>query len=280
MNRNGLRVVSAAVTAAFFACGAGQARIQPPSPASPKRSVAPKTPRGGAVSASASARIDRAVSEALAHVRQSDARTADALTQYTQSLSGRGFNGLPEKRQNIDLVDVPLKEALKRVLDDSKVPYVLDDDVPNEPKVSIKLTNAPLATILDALTLSNRIGWRTELKQTTTTSSTTKPFEPSDTVKGGTEGKAKAEKDAGVASSRTYYSSVLTGSNFVTQIHVGKTISTVTSFSPFRAVTIPGPPPSAAQDVLRGRVTPGSPQLRIYRWQTQKRTFTCPRCHN
>jgi hypothetical protein len=160
------------------------------------------------------------------------------------------------------------------------MPYVLDDDVPNEPKVTIKLTNAPLATILDALTLSNRIGWRTELKQITTTSSTTRPSGSSDTIKGEAEGKVKAEKDASAASSRTYYTSVLASSDFVTQIHVGKTISAVPSSLPFRAVTIPGPPPSGAQSVLPGGVTAGNPQLRIYRWQSQKRTFTCPRCHN
>lgn len=270
MNHNGLK--AAAATAALFACAEVQARVQPPTTASPKLPTAPRSRSAGSVSASASVRVNKALSTAMAQVREADARTADTLTQYAQTLSGRSFNSLPEKRQDINIVDVPLKEALKRVLEDSKMPYVLDDDVPNEPKVTIKLTNAPLATILDALTLSNRIGWRTELKQTTTTSSTIKPTEQSN--------KIKAETDIRTGATGTFFYPVVVGAGFVMQIHVGKTITAMPSSFSFRAVTIPGPPASDPQPFLRGGATTDSPQLRIYRWQTQKRTFTCPRCHN
>jgi hypothetical protein len=261
MNRTGFRVL--AISAAVVFCGAAQARIQAAGAAPAKRPGTPKLGRPGALSTAVT--VDKIVTNTLAGVNQSDAKTAEIASRYAQVLSSRAINGLPEKRVDIDLVDVPLKDALKRVLDDSKTPYIIDDDVPNEPKVSIKLTNAPLTTILDALTISNKIGWRTELKRNPAPAEAPKPDEKAN----------KQRKDGG-----DYFNPIVVGGTYTPQIHVGKTVTALPSSFQFRTMNIEGLPGTAARDILRGTTPPPTPQLRVYRWQNQKRTFTCPRCHN
>ncbi|MES2462487.1 MAG: hypothetical protein V4671_18040 [Armatimonadota bacterium] len=218
----------------------------------------------------------------MAKVHQVEVRGGEFAARSAEVLAGRVLNGLPEKRQNIDLMDVPLREALKRVLDDSKTAYVLDDDVPNEPRVTIKLTNAPLTTILDALTLSNNIGWRTELKLSKSDTDTSKPA-AKDEKQSNEEKQRTEERAANRGSALGTYLSALTvtaGAIYVPHIHVGKTVKSLPNSFQGRVLIIDGPPVNIAPDVLRGTVVPQAPQLRIYRWQNQKRTFTCPRCHN
>jgi hypothetical protein len=201
-------------------------------------------------------------------VNKSDGKNAEITSRYAQVLNSHILSTLPDKRQDIDLVDVPLRDALKRVLEDSKTPYIIDDDVPNEPKISIKLTNAPLTSILDALTLSNSIGWRAELKRSAPPAEAPKPT-------------VKEDKSASSAAvSGTYYRLATSAERYVTQIHVGKTVTASPNSLQFRTFNIEGPPATASQDILRGAFPPPTPQLRVYRWQSQKRTFTCPRCHN
>jgi hypothetical protein len=258
----GFRVL--AVSAALLLSGAVQARIQTAGPTPPKRSVTTKIIRSRSVSTAVP--VHKAVTDALVRLNPSDRRNAEITGRYTQVLNSRFLSSLPEKRQDIDLVDVPLKEALKRVLEDSKTPYVIDDDVPNEPKITIKLTNAPLTTILDALTLSNGIGWRTEFKQSTTVE-TSNPA-------------AKEEKSKSGAARSDYLPILSAGNRYVTTIHVGKTVAKLPDSIQFRTLNIPGPPTSPLPDVYRGAFPPPTPQLQVYRWQSQKLTFTCPRCHN
>ncbi|MBC8101172.1 MAG: hypothetical protein H7Z41_01110, partial [Cytophagales bacterium] len=198
------------------------------------------------------AQIKEIVSRAM-KAKENAFKAMDASLYFNSQM----FGGLPEKRQNVDLKDVPLREALKRVLEDSKIPYLLDDDVPNEPKVTIKLANAPLTTILDALTLSSNIGWRTELKRRKTAP----------------EGEKGKSRDSG--------SGIPFADNggFETQIHVGKQVSVLPSSFRMRTLNIDGPPGGSVQ-IPVPPVGPQSPQMRVFRWQSQKRTFTCPHCRN
>jgi ribosomal protein S27AE len=278
MNRSGLRLF--VVSASLLFWGIPQATAQQsvnPVPAPPQ---APAPP--GQIKPSTTVTVEKIVSEAVATVNQSEAKAAE-MGNRSIVLNSRVFNGLPEKRLNIELQDVPLKDALKRVLEDSKIPYLIDDDVPNDTKVSIKLANAPLTTILDALTLSNRIGWRTEFKKSTTATTTDKTKESSEATKKNEQPSAMASGSGSIRGtgnvSGSYFSLTTTG-NYVTQIHVGKTVTAIPNGYQFRTLDIEGAPSLSAQNAIRGAVGPQTPQMRVYRWQSQKKTFTCPRCHN
>ncbi len=246
MNRTGLRLF--AVSISLLLWGVPQVTAQSPGPAAPAPPSAPAPPPTVVT-------VDKIVSDALSVAGS----FAPGVSRNTLILNSRVTNGLSEKRQDIDLVDVPLKEALKQILEASKTTYVIDDDVPNERKVSIKLANAPLTAILDALTLSNKIGWRTEFIHSKTTHST------------------QSTRDAKLSAP---YLAPVNDIKFETRIHVGKTVAALPGAYQFRTLDIAGPPPARLKGFSVSSGMAQAPQMRIYRWQSQKRTFTCPRCHN
>ena len=59
-----------------------------------------------------------------------------------------------------------------------------------------------------------------------------------------------------------------------------KTVTALPGAYQFRTLDITGPPPARVKGFSVSSNMAQAPQMRIYRWQSQKRTFTCPRCHN
>ena len=248
MNRTGLRLLAVSVTLLLW--GVPQVTAQQTVPPTPTAPAAP-------AQAPTVVTVDKIVSDALS---VAGASVSGLQGAHSFVLNSRVSNGLSEKRQDIELVDVPLKEALKQILEASKLPYIIDEDVPNDPKVSIKLANAPLTAVLDALTLSNKIGWRTEFKYNKT-----------------------APKVQPTVDDKTHKVSLyaIGDTKFETQIHVGKTVAALPGAYQFRTLDIEGPPPARVKGFSVSPTSPAeAPQMRIYRWQSQKRTFTCPHCHN
>ncbi|GAB4454655.1 MAG: hypothetical protein OHK0029_09560 [Armatimonadaceae bacterium] len=65
-------------------------------------------------------------------------------------------------RVKLDVRDADVRETLKKLLEQAKVDYVLEDDVPTGEKRSFTFENTPLDTALDVVTKSVEIGWRME----------------------------------------------------------------------------------------------------------------------
>lgn len=65
---------------------------------------------------------------------------------------------------SLNLEDIRGKEALKSTLESAGKNYVLDPDVPEEPRVTLKVKDVRLSTALDLLTEALGVGWRVELR--------------------------------------------------------------------------------------------------------------------
>jgi predicted RNA-binding Zn-ribbon protein involved in translation (DUF1610 family) len=59
----------------------------------------------------------------------------------------------------LDAKDMPVVEALKQVLDQAKVKYDIDSDVPTDKKITMTLKNVPLSAVLGILTREAGVGW-------------------------------------------------------------------------------------------------------------------------
>ena len=57
-----------------------------------------------------------------------------------------------------------VRDALKAALDQAKQEYVLDEDLPGDRNVTLKVQNARLETVLDLLTQTAGVGWRREVR--------------------------------------------------------------------------------------------------------------------
>jgi len=55
--------------------------------------------------------------------------------------------------------DMPVVDALKKVLDQAKVKYEIDSDVPTDKKVTMTLKNVPLSVVLSLLTREAGVSW-------------------------------------------------------------------------------------------------------------------------
>lgn len=102
-------------------------------------------------------RVEEALVSAL---KDAEASTAAALqTMFV------GGSGAIKVRVDVDLKDVPVRDALKRVLDQSRQKYIIQDDVPNEQKVRLDAKSVQLNTVLDVITQTAGVGWRQELQE-------------------------------------------------------------------------------------------------------------------
>lgn len=71
---------------------------------------------------------------------------------------------LPDVRIKIDARNADVRDTLKKILEQAKLDYVLDDDIPSDVKRSFSFENIPLSTALDVVCQSVEIGWRAEMK--------------------------------------------------------------------------------------------------------------------
>lgn len=70
--------------------------------------------------------------------------------------------GRSAARVDLDIRELGVKEALKRVLEQVKVEYAINDDVPDQPRVTVSAKNVRLSTALDLLTQCGGVGWTYE----------------------------------------------------------------------------------------------------------------------
>jgi hypothetical protein len=71
---------------------------------------------------------------------------------------------LANVRVNLDLNNLPVKDALKQVFDQAKREYVLDADVPDDKRVTVRAADVPLNTALDLITGAAGVRWGQEIK--------------------------------------------------------------------------------------------------------------------
>jgi predicted RNA-binding Zn-ribbon protein involved in translation (DUF1610 family) len=64
-----------------------------------------------------------------------------------------------QTKVELDAKDMPVVEALKKVLDQAKAKYEIDSDVPTDKKVTMTLKNVPLSAVLGILTREAGVGW-------------------------------------------------------------------------------------------------------------------------
>lgn len=68
-----------------------------------------------------------------------------------------------DTKLSIKFDNLPVRDALKRVLEQAKQDYVVDDDVPADAKISLDVKDVRLSTVLDLLTQSAGVGWHREV---------------------------------------------------------------------------------------------------------------------
>ena len=61
---------------------------------------------------------------------------------------------LPDKRVSVDQKSAKTRDAIRDALDQAKIDYVLEADIPEDARVSVKLDNVKVSTALDAITES------------------------------------------------------------------------------------------------------------------------------
>jgi predicted RNA-binding Zn-ribbon protein involved in translation (DUF1610 family) len=68
-------------------------------------------------------------------------------------------DALLQTKVELDARDMPVVDALKSVLDQAKIKYEIDADVPTDKKVTMTLKNVPLSAVLTILTREAGVGW-------------------------------------------------------------------------------------------------------------------------
>src|SRR5207249_4488782 len=69
-----------------------------------------------------------------------------------------------DTRIDLDLDNVPVRDAVKRICDQAKQEYTVDDDVPDTSRVTVRAHDVRLSTALDLVTQASGIGWASETK--------------------------------------------------------------------------------------------------------------------
>ncbi|NLH99425.1 MAG: zinc ribbon domain-containing protein [Chthonomonadales bacterium] len=71
--------------------------------------------------------------------------------------------GSLSERVSVDVRDQTVRDALKSVLEPAKVAYVVDEDVPDDVKVTIVAKDVRLRSVVDLIADAAGIGWQREL---------------------------------------------------------------------------------------------------------------------
>jgi hypothetical protein len=95
---------------------------------------------------------------------KSAVKAARRSLEFTMEDAIRVASGAPDVKVDLDLDNVGLKDALKRIFERAKQEYTLDDDVPNEPKVDVHAKNVRLSTALNLVTEGAGVAWMYEMR--------------------------------------------------------------------------------------------------------------------
>lgn len=87
----------------------------------------------------------------------------DAVKAYKGAMVLRTMAQDASQRVDVEIKNEPVREALKTVLGQVKQDYVVDDDVPNDVRITIIAKNVRLRTALSLIAEAAGIGWRKEL---------------------------------------------------------------------------------------------------------------------
>jgi RNA polymerase subunit RPABC4/transcription elongation factor Spt4 len=71
---------------------------------------------------------------------------------------------VPNVRVDLDMNNVPVRDALKQVFAQAKQEFVVDADVPEDARITARAKNVQLGTALDLITQSARVRWGREIK--------------------------------------------------------------------------------------------------------------------
>lgn len=74
------------------------------------------------------------------------------------------FSAGGNARVSLELENTPVREALKHIFDQVKVPYTVDADVPGEARVTVKARDVRFHTALNLITEAAGVGWTVEQK--------------------------------------------------------------------------------------------------------------------
>jgi hypothetical protein len=88
---------------------------------------------------------------------------ADATKAYHDQMVLRTLVDDSSERLDVDVKNETVREALKNILEKAKQPYVVDEDVPSDVRVTIVAKNVRLRAAVDLIADAAGIGWRKEL---------------------------------------------------------------------------------------------------------------------
>lgn len=66
---------------------------------------------------------------------------------------------LPEVRVDLDVDNAPARDALKQLFDQAKQAFVVDEDVPSDKRVTVRVKGVDFATALNLVTQITGVGW-------------------------------------------------------------------------------------------------------------------------
>jgi hypothetical protein len=75
---------------------------------------------------------------------------------------------LEEVEIRLDINNVPVREALKHIFEQAKQEHIVDDDVPQDVRVTVRASNVKLSTALDLVTQAAGVQWTTERRDSRT----------------------------------------------------------------------------------------------------------------
>jgi len=230
-----------------------------PAPATPAPApVAPAVPPAetGDVTITSTTDMSQVVHDAMGKAGKV-LQESNPLFRRFQYVSTGFRDSLSDKRVDVDLKDVSLRDALKRVLDAAGVTYQIDDDVSNDTKVTLKITHTALPVVLDLLTDANGVGWRTELL-------------PMSVYLRATDA-PKNDKPESAGKDTSF------------RVHIGKSVQPLPRSFRLGVLDVKGMPQGDVRIPLASAApsAPGSsPYILHYRWSEHRAKFTCPNCHN
>jgi hypothetical protein len=77
---------------------------------------------------------------------------------------GFGLSAEEDTLIDLDLVEIPVRDAVKAICDQAKREYLVDDDVPASTRVTLHTRSVKLATALDVLTKLVGLQWAEETR--------------------------------------------------------------------------------------------------------------------
>ena len=150
---------------------------------------------------------------------------------------------LPSKTISLDLKNVAARDAVVKVLEEAKLDYVINDDFPQDAKLSLSVSGVQVSTALDLITQSAGVRWAAEKR----------------------DNKIIVRVGRKVTGSNLYYRGNGSGTSF--ELNGLEFNTDGDSPSIFVTPNLPTMP-----------ALPAAPIIYQYRTSEQRSTFTCPRC--